>query len=109
MFIVLYQGYGDRVFYETLLKEIPSSEMAQDWCLAYGILEIEEATKLFKSVSKRKEKEKSGNTPVKASSSSSSSTTNAKKAKKSTIIDDIAADTGFEQSSAWESGTSIGV
>ena len=88
--------------------------MAQDWCLAYGILEIEEATKLFKSVSKRKEKGKSGNTPVKASSSSSSSsTTNAKKAKKSTIIDDIAADmetdTGFEQSSAWESGTSVGV
>jgi len=32
-------GFGDRVFYESLLKRRPDSEMAQDWCVG--------VTKLF--------------------------------------------------------------
>jgi len=49
-------GAGDRVFYETLLRQNPKSIMAQEWCLAYGVLQVEEATKLFKKISKSKPK-----------------------------------------------------
>lgn len=49
-------GNGDRVFYETLLRQRPNSEMAQDWCLAYGVLDVQEAEKLFDYVQKRKKK-----------------------------------------------------
>lgn len=45
---------SDRVFYETLLQQRPDSEMAQEWCLAYGILEWSEAQKLHIKVCKRK-------------------------------------------------------
>ena len=31
-------GNGDRVFYETLLEQNPSSEMAQKWCVHHGVL-----------------------------------------------------------------------
>lgn len=30
-------GFGDRVFYETLLRQRPDSAMAQEWCLYYGV------------------------------------------------------------------------
>ena len=33
----------DRVFYETLLAQKRDSKMAQDWCLAYGILDWKKA------------------------------------------------------------------
>ena len=33
-------GAGDRVFYETLLRQKPDSVMAQEWCLAYGVLPV---------------------------------------------------------------------
>ena len=45
---------GDRVFYESLLDQKPESEMAQEWCLSYGVLPIEKAEKLYKSVCQRK-------------------------------------------------------
>ena len=53
-FILPSTGNGDRVFYETLLKQKPTSEMAQDWCLSYGILDYDEAAKLYKKVCTRK-------------------------------------------------------
>ena len=31
-------GNGDRVFYETLLKQRPDSVMAQEWCMYNGVL-----------------------------------------------------------------------
>ena len=49
-------GNGDRVFYETLLDQRPDSEMAQDWCLHYGVLEEFKAAALLNKVSKRKAK-----------------------------------------------------
>lgn len=52
---------GDRVFYETLLEQMPDSEMAQDWCLEYGVLSDKEAAKLYAKVQKRKQNP----TPVK--------------------------------------------
>ena len=41
-------GSADRVFYETLLKEKPKSEMALEWCVKHGTaLEGTESNELF--------------------------------------------------------------
>ena len=41
--------------------------MAQEWCIAYGVLPAEEAAKLYKAVCKRKgQKAEAGSTPKKA-------------------------------------------
>lgn len=64
-------GNGDRVFYESLLEQRPDSEMAQEWCVLYGILDEKRAAQLYALMSKRK-----GiitTSPVKASKSSSQS------------------------------------
>jgi hypothetical protein len=45
---------GDRVFYESLLVQRPDSEMAQEWCVAYGILDEKEASRVYKIICKRK-------------------------------------------------------
>jgi len=50
------RGFGDRVFYETLIRQNPSSAMAQEWCVYYGVLPEEEAAKMNKIVLKRKGK-----------------------------------------------------
>mmetsp|Transcript_12876 Transcript_12876/g.24180 ORF Transcript_12876/g.24180 Transcript_12876/m.24180 type:complete len:119 (+) Transcript_12876:88-444(+) len=50
------RGFGDRVFYETLLRQKPDSQMAQEWCVAHGVLPHEEAQKLYKAILKRKGK-----------------------------------------------------
>lgn len=50
-------GSGDRVFYDTLLQQRPDSEMAQEWCVSHGTLELEEAIKLYRIICKRKNKE----------------------------------------------------
>ncbi|CAI5730727.1 unnamed protein product [Hyaloperonospora brassicae] len=41
-------GFADRVFYESLLQQRPSSRMAQKWCLEYGVLKWAEAEALCK-------------------------------------------------------------
>lgn len=68
------RGFGDRVFYETLLKQKPESEMAQEWCVNYGVLPIADAERLYKLILKRKGK-------VAPSSTSSSSSKDVKKKK----------------------------
>ena len=50
-------GSGDRVFYDTLLQQRPESEMAQEWCVSHGTLELEEAIKLYRLICKRKNRE----------------------------------------------------
>jgi len=100
--------------------------MAQDWCLLYGILEVDAAGELYKKVCKRKGKDHKQITPVKSQSSSSSSSSPAPKKndnvrsatkpttkpttgnKKAKIIDDNI-DTGLESGVAWESRGTIGV
>ena len=47
-------GNGDRVFYESLLVQDPSSPMAQEWCVYYGILDDARATELYAIILKRK-------------------------------------------------------
>ncbi len=81
------KGFGDRVFYETLLRQKTDSEMAQDWCLAYGILSFKEAEKLYKKVLKRK--------TVK-SAPASSSKSKVKSTKKRKIVKEEADDVGMD-------------
>mmetsp|Transcript_7450 Transcript_7450/g.21812 ORF Transcript_7450/g.21812 Transcript_7450/m.21812 type:complete len:109 (-) Transcript_7450:173-499(-) len=47
-------GVGDRVFYESLLKQRPDSVMAQEWCISYGVLSHKKSAKLYKIVTERK-------------------------------------------------------
>jgi len=54
------------VFYETLFRNRPDSAMAQEWCVAYGVLSEQEATKVHKKVLERKRRQKGlSNSPVK--------------------------------------------
>ncbi|GMI54739.1 hypothetical protein ScalyP_jg12180 [Parmales sp. scaly parma] len=41
-------GEGDRVFYESLYKQNPSSLMAMEWCVAFGVLSAVEAARVNK-------------------------------------------------------------
>ena len=47
-------GNGDRVFYESLLEQRPDSEMAQEWCVYYGVLSSDRAAALNALIVKRK-------------------------------------------------------
>ena len=103
----------DRVFYETLIEQNPNSEMAQEWCLAYGILSWERANKLNIVVCKRKGKSvASVASPAAGAAGKGKAQNNTKASKpvaaagrgKKRVIDedDIIGDTGFGASSAWE-------
>ena len=86
-------GNGDRVFYETLLLQRPDSEMAQEWCLFYGILEDKKAEQIYKLLLKRKGSKMTAPSPppkkVTTTTVTSSTITAAKKVRKtSKIIDD---------------------
>ena len=83
------RGFGDRVFYETLLKQNPSSFMAQEWCVNYGVLSREDATKIHRLVLKRKGK------PAPASNKSSSSAKKKKKRKVKSELIEEAVDVGL--------------
>jgi len=53
-------GEGTRVYYESLFHQKPESELAQEYCVNYGILEWKLAWKVYKKICTRK-----GITPVK--------------------------------------------
>mmetsp|Transcript_14242 Transcript_14242/g.29744 ORF Transcript_14242/g.29744 Transcript_14242/m.29744 type:complete len:101 (-) Transcript_14242:188-490(-) len=74
-------GFGDRVFYESLLKQRQTSEMAQDWCLNYGILSHKKAEKLLVIVTERKRRQRMGITGGSAAKSRSTSPAPPKKKK----------------------------
>jgi uncharacterized protein YycO len=86
------RGFGDRVFYETLLKQNPDSEMAQEWCVNYGVLLRSEAERLYKIIMKRKGK-------VVQNSSSKSDVKKKKKVKKEIKedVDDIGMNVGGDE------------
>jgi hypothetical protein len=87
------RGFGDRVFYETLLKQVPDSEMAQEWCVNYGVLPRSEAERLYKIIMKRKGK------VIDSSSSSSKGDVKKKKVKKEMKeeVDDIGMNVGGDE------------
>lgn len=55
-----------RIFYESLSKQIPTSEMAEFWLMEHGLLSPEKAKKAFEK-RQRKQKELRTGTPVKLS------------------------------------------
>ena len=88
------RGFGDRVFYETLLKQNPNSIMAQEWCVNYGVLSTEDSSKLYKVIMKRKGKA----IPSSSKNSSSRSSDVVKKKKKKVKVKsemDAAVDVGM--------------
>ncbi len=88
----------DRVFYETLIEQRPDSEMAQEWCLTYGILEWGRAKKLYEAVCKRKGRpivaytapKVKSESPTKKAAPKASAPVN----KKRKVVDDDLVDTG---------------
>jgi hypothetical protein len=73
-------GFGDRVFYETLLKQRPDSIMAQEWCVAYGVLPWEQTSQLHAQILHRK---RGGTGPVRTPPPTTSSSATKKSATKS--------------------------
>ncbi|KAF8388932.1 hypothetical protein HHK36_025615 [Tetracentron sinense] len=55
-----------RIFYESLSKQIPSSEMAQFWMMEHGLLSPERAKKAYERKQKRQQQLRMG-TPIKTS------------------------------------------
>ncbi|XP_015693333.1 uncharacterized protein LOC107304310 [Oryza brachyantha] len=55
-----------RIFYESLSKQIPSSEMAEFWLMEHGLLSPERAKKAYERKQKRQQQIRSG-TPIKPS------------------------------------------
>lgn len=82
------------MFYETLLHQRPDSEMAKDWCLAYGVMDEAVAKKEYKAMLKRKEMAKGKQSPPPAKSSSAGKTKKKKKGKR--LLDDVEYDAGME-------------
>ena len=93
------KSIGSRVFYETLLSQRPDSEMAQEWCLAYGVMDDGDAKKAYKSMVKRKEMGKSARgaskSPPPAKSGGGTSGKKKKKTKGKKILDDVEYDAGM--------------
>ncbi|KAE9609142.1 hypothetical protein Lal_00020078 [Lupinus albus] len=58
-----------RIFYESLSKQIPTSEMAEFWLMEHGLLSPEKAKKAFEK-KQRKQKEIRTGIPVKTETSS---------------------------------------
>ncbi|MED6170706.1 hypothetical protein PIB30_033558 [Stylosanthes scabra] len=55
-----------RIFYESLSKQIPTSEMAEFWLMEHGLLSPDRAKKAFEK-KQRKQKEQRTGTPIKPS------------------------------------------
>ncbi|KAL5232479.1 hypothetical protein ABZP36_031255 [Zizania latifolia] len=65
-FVNLFQREPLRIFYESLSKQIPSSEMAEFWLMEHGLLSPERAKKAYERKQKRQQQIRSG-TPIKPS------------------------------------------
>ena len=91
-------GAGDRVFYETLLQQRPESEMAQDWCLAYGVLSEAKARQVISQISSRRNgKGRTAPSPAKASKPAPAPAKASNPIKRKALVlddDNIVGDTG---------------
>ncbi|XP_021277433.1 uncharacterized protein LOC110411550 isoform X2 [Herrania umbratica] len=59
-----------RIFYESLSKQIPTSEMAEFWMMEHGLLSPEKARKAYEKKQRRQKELRTG-TPIKSSKPSS--------------------------------------
>jgi len=101
----VYSPPSDRVFYETLIEQNKNSEMAQDWCLAYGILSNQRAKALLAIVQKRKDTRGSP-APKKAPAPVKKDAKAGGRGRKRVIddddSDDVVGDTGMAMDNEWE-------
>jgi hypothetical protein len=81
-------GSGDRVFYDTLYHQRPESEMAQEWCISHGTLELEEAIKTYRLICKRKNREFDYKPTAPAKKASTERNQRASSARSSRVIDE---------------------
>jgi hypothetical protein len=80
-------GDADRVFYESLHRQNPSSPMAQNYVIEYGVLPMSDATELYKIYMERKRNPQAQPRAVVKKSRPKSTPM---------IIDETGGDTGFE-------------
>uniref|UniRef100_A0A7S2YRN2 Uncharacterized protein n=1 Tax=Entomoneis paludosa TaxID=265537 RepID=A0A7S2YRN2_9STRA len=99
-------GFGDRVFYETLLRQRPDSAMAQEWCVSYGVLPRKEAKRLNQMVLERKRTGKSSGVAV-SSPKRSGVVEKKKKKKKARVLEDDDAGPDMQRSGAEGIGRSV--
>eukprot|EP00981_Chlorochromonas_danica_P004649 scaffold921_cov190-Ochromonas_danica.AAC.6 len=102
----------DRVFYESLLQQRPESEMAQEWCLAYGVLPADQAKRLYTTICNRKGVKPVLTSPVKGKATTTTTTTTSASGRKRKVVieDEIEGDDGgLGRSSQWEKQGVIGV
>ncbi|KAK7369431.1 hypothetical protein VNO80_11468 [Phaseolus coccineus] len=79
-----------RVFYESLSKQIPTSQMAEFWLMEHGLLSPESAKRAFEK-KQRKQKELRATTPVKPSKPGTKTETSQKQQQASKNNGDIKA------------------
>lgn len=91
-------GFGDRVFYETLLRQRPTSQMAQEWCLAYGVFSHKRSEKLFAIVAERKKNQRVGG---------GAASSPAPKKKKAKIVKEEAVDPDMQMAGAERVGSAV--
>jgi hypothetical protein len=81
--------------------------MAQEWCVAYGVLSREQAHELWQQICRRKaEARRPNKSPMKSSNSSSNKRA---RSSKSNVIDDGEADTGFDDEGVFETRGTTGL
>eukprot|EP00611_Tribonema_gayanum_P016963 TRINITY_DN2946_c0_g1_i2.p1 TRINITY_DN2946_c0_g1~~TRINITY_DN2946_c0_g1_i2.p1 ORF type:complete len:119 (-),score=23.57 TRINITY_DN2946_c0_g1_i2:302-658(-) len=96
-----------KLLQETLHRQLPGSVMAQEWCLAYGVLPVDEADKLYRALCKQKGV-KPSESPMKASRAAPA----AKKRKASAgrvVKEDGDGATGFDAGNAFEGVGASGI
>ena len=107
-------GSGDYVFYQTLYKENPESNMALVWCIEHGVFSREIAGSLMKKYEVAKKtmlqlnRQGLGDGST-SSSSSSSSKQKHKKKRKLKVHDDVGVDPGMSVTMYEGIGTMGGV
>ncbi|KAG4963192.1 hypothetical protein AAZX31_14G131400 [Glycine max] len=79
-----------RVFYESLSKQIPTSEMAEFWLMEHGLLSPERAKRAFEK-KQRKQKQLRTGTPVKSSRQPETKTETSQKQQQTSKNGDIKA------------------
>lgn len=89
------------MFYESLYKQKPSSVMAQNFVVEYGLLPDEEHDKLYEIYIDRKRNGGVSSSPVKKEVKKES------KKRKVEVLDGMGGDTGFEGTSGME-GIGVG-
>ena len=100
------RGFGDRVFYESLLRQRPDSIMAQEWCVYHGVLDKDEAQKLYNLILQRRGGKMTSTSQSNDMKFSPLKETKVKKVKKRIISEDVEFDAEMDVGGSQGIGTS---